>query len=1278
MVRRSEPEREREGEPVDRDERLGEAIESFLALLEVGAPADPEEFATRYPGLEDDLLAALEGLAMVQGLVGAPGREPGGTKLETGRRVAGYRIVRELGRGGMGVVYEAVHVGLDRPVALKVLGAGAAPDSNGRRRFLNEARTAAGLHHTHIVPVFDVGQVGGLCYYAMQRIEGSGLDRVVRHLRHDRSNAAGSGSITRTAASSFSFLGRFGSRLSPGRRSAAFGGSATGPWPPRGVNGNGNGSGVDLGLSATESLTGGGVSRREHDDGPPPFEPPRGGSYYRWVAEVGRQAAEALGYAHRRGVIHRDVKPSNLLVDGRGLIWVADFGLARRLADPGLTQHDSLLGTPRYMSPEQARTGPIDGRADLFSLGATLYELLTLRPPFEGRSAAELIDQIARVEPASPRATDPRIPLDLETIVLKLLAKRPDDRYPDAAELADDLGRFLNHEPVRARRISPLGRLWRVARRHPGISLVSTAAVTTVLAVTTFAYIQIRQDRDAAVHARDDEREARRELLWQSATNLRTSTDPDRKDKALGLIRQAATLKPEPSLKARLRDEAAEFLVLRDAQSLPAIAIATGRTLGLAFGPDGAHLVALTVADGARSLSVWDPATQTRLTADRPLRAADPAPSLNEGDRDRRRGGGNRDRGGPDREATTLSIAGPCVAAADTRGIVLFDAATGARVRHLALGGRRVSALYSSLDGRRLVVIDSPDSPRERGPVPPTPSDRRGLEVTLWDIDKPDTPLATLARFEVSPQAGPQSRPLVAISPDGATVAVATFHETAVSLFAGKTGAALASIETQTELTALALGADHQLATAGGGEVRLWDVDSRTALPSLLPNQSFIRRLRFSPRGALLAILGPGGREVELWDTAAHAPVAVLPTPDTVDDVAFSPDGTTIAATTQGTTTPLWHLVESDVRQRLGGFDTTTRSLSFRHDGLLALGSWKGTVRFWDAGRCVHPAAAATKAEPDVSEESDEPPTPEGPASLAFDDLGRLVTLDPDTLRVWANPPHCSEGATRVALPDAPGPGKMVRLSLSPSRDGKVMAIVRDGQLFLWRSNAPAALTPILTPGGLSGGPGPGSGPGPGPNRGPGPGGPGRGRPMSWQAVAVTPTGDRVFLADVTGRFYVWSLANGGDPIRPRPLYWTGMPPDATNMATSVALSPDGVTLAIGTRVGVVALFNAETGAPLSRLGPPSGETKSGVSSLAFAPDSLGLAVGTQQGRVLLWSLATPDAVPLRLPGHRGGVTALSYAPDGRRLAAAGNDKTVDVWNLDRLRDDFARLGLSQ
>ncbi len=549
----------------DEDERLGEAIEEYLALAEKDQAPDLEEFIARYEDIKDDLRAAMDGLELVHGLVGRGVTPSSGSArgsgtdrwLESGHRIAGYRIVRELGRGGMGTVYEAVHVGLDRPVALKVLGTHAAPDSSARRRFVNEARTAAGLHHTHIVPVFDVGKVGGLCYYAMQRIEGSGLDRVIRLLRRTRATGvSGSGLFPAGAPSSLhdghaglgssSFSSKFG-RLWL-RMASGWMGRQPDPVPGlhRGPGHNGARPGAPSSAAARPGLEGLGLfpsslntdstaswgSRRLHpeseskvgllgdvtgsippsglaarpesigrDDETPPFEPPRGSAFFRWVATIGLEAADALAHAHHQGVIHRDVKPSNLLIDAKGNLWVTDFGLARRLADPGLTHHDSLLGTPRYMSPEQARTGSIDGRTDVYSLGATLYELLTLQPPFDGQSAAELIDQIGRDEPVPPRKLQPRTPRDLETVVLKALAKRPADRYQTAAELAEDLARFLGREPVKARRISPIGRLWRVARRHPGISIVTTTAAATILAIATYAYVRVvasRNDGDSA------------------------------------------------------------------------------------------------------------------------------------------------------------------------------------------------------------------------------------------------------------------------------------------------------------------------------------------------------------------------------------------------------------------------------------------------------------------------------------------------------------------------------------------------------------------------------------------------------------------------------------------------------------------------------------------------------------------------------------------------------------------------------------------------------------
>ena len=314
---------------------------------------------------------------------------------------------------------------------------------------------------------------------------------------------------------------------------------------------------------------------------PPPFDPPRGPAYFRWVAKVGLESADALAHAHEQGVIHRDVKPSNLLIDAKGSIWVTDFGLARRLADPGITHHDSLLGTPRYMSPEQARTGTIDGRTDVYSLGATLYELLTLRPPFDGQTAAELIDQIGQQEPLPPTKIDRRVPRDLETIALKALAKRPADRYATAAELFEDLGRFLNREPVQGaahRSVRPglencppssrhHGRLDRRRGDRPGDR-----------------HVRVLEGRVGAKprrRGRDEEgRGARplkdcsgrraaasKEFLRSTIELVGLSGAPNRRSHGLELIKEAASLEPDATRRTELRDLAVKFLVLREIEA---------------------------------------------------------------------------------------------------------------------------------------------------------------------------------------------------------------------------------------------------------------------------------------------------------------------------------------------------------------------------------------------------------------------------------------------------------------------------------------------------------------------------------------------------------------------------------------------------------------------------------------------------------------------------------------------------------------------------------------
>jgi serine/threonine protein kinase len=406
-------------------------MEEYLALLESGRRPDRREFLGRYPEVSAELAECLDGLDFLHGaapdLSGDGG--PAGGSPKAGLRplatLGDFRIVREVGRGGMGIVYEADQLSLGRRVALKVLPYAATMDPKQLQRFQNEAKAAASLHHEHIVPVHAVGCERGVHYYAMQFIDGTTLaDEIPR---------------------------RAGSRERPEDSP----GSVTGPYlggdPP----------------AHTPTLP------RSPDTAPVAAlstEPAtaKGRDYYRRAAELIAQAADALEYAHSMGVVHRDVKPGNLMVDGSGKLWVTDFGLARFGPDAGLTVSGDLLGTLRYMAPEQAlsRHGLVDHRADVYGLGATLYELLTGRPAVDATERAEVLRQIAFEESTPPRKLDKAIPAELETVTLKCLAKNPAERYATAGELAADLRRWLGDKPIKAKPPTLGQRAVKWSRRH--------------------------------------------------------------------------------------------------------------------------------------------------------------------------------------------------------------------------------------------------------------------------------------------------------------------------------------------------------------------------------------------------------------------------------------------------------------------------------------------------------------------------------------------------------------------------------------------------------------------------------------------------------------------------------------------------------------------------------------------------------------------------------------------------------------------------------------------
>jgi WD40 repeat protein/serine/threonine protein kinase/tetratricopeptide (TPR) repeat protein len=416
------------------------------------------------------------------------------------QRLGDYRILRAIGRGGMGVVYEAEQESLGRRVALKVLSAGALADPKQVRRFEREAKAAARLHHTNIVPVFGVGEQDGHHYLVMQFIAGPGLDAVLEDLRQLRRAkpaagpaavlvpelGRGAGSTPAEVARSL-LSGQFAGDgpISVGPTVTYSGGGQNGSAPPTiapAVGPAADPSSAVL-LSSAEGSSSSDPVRR----------------YYRSVALIGIQVAVALEYANRQGILHRDVKPSNLLLDNRGNVWVADFGLAKTSDADDLTHTGDILGILRYMAPERFQ-GKCDARSDVYSLGLTLYEMVALRPAYEASDQHALIERVLHEEPERLKKLAPGLPRDLETIIAKASAREPAGRYATAAALAEDLKRFVEDRPIRARRVSAAERLARWCRRNPRLAVSMGVAATALFAALVLSLLYAnRQAQDAAV-----------------------------------------------------------------------------------------------------------------------------------------------------------------------------------------------------------------------------------------------------------------------------------------------------------------------------------------------------------------------------------------------------------------------------------------------------------------------------------------------------------------------------------------------------------------------------------------------------------------------------------------------------------------------------------------------------------------------------------------------------------------------------------------------------------
>ncbi len=441
---------------VDQRQRLTGVLDEYLSALEAGVPTSREELFCKAPDLAEPLGAYLDSLDELHdaaaGFAGGTERsspEPRSCSNDE-KRLGDFRLLREIGRGGMGVVYEAEQISLGRRVALKVLPFAAVLDSKQIARFKNEAQAAAQLDHPNIVSVYAVGSDRGVHYFAMQLIDGQPLDLAIEELRKLSSPRRGTtGDDPEPDAASPDTVATSADTVTEGEDSA------------------------DAAAPAAASF----LTRISTDKG----------RYFRTVMRLGIQAAEALQAAHEFGVIHRDVKPSNLLLDGEGKLWVTDFGLARCQTEKTLTRTGDLVGTMRYMSPEQTQgqSALVDQRTDIYSLGATLYELLTLEPAFPGGDGPDLLRRLVEQDPRPLKSLQPKIPADLQTVVHKAMARRREDRYPTARDLADDLRRVLEGKPTIAKPPTIADRLGKWTRRHQ--RLVIAAACISLFAALGLA-----------------------------------------------------------------------------------------------------------------------------------------------------------------------------------------------------------------------------------------------------------------------------------------------------------------------------------------------------------------------------------------------------------------------------------------------------------------------------------------------------------------------------------------------------------------------------------------------------------------------------------------------------------------------------------------------------------------------------------------------------------------------------------------------------------------------